>query len=207
MKKDESFAKRWSDRKQADDLDADEVLDAAPEAPEETVDPEKTDAEILEELGLKDPDDMVEGDDFSAFMSSAVPTRLRNRALRKLWIGNPILANVDGLVDYGEDFTDAATVIENMQTIYQVGKGMVQKVTEALDEIAGPEDDLDTDSEIGDETEPDEQISEAEEGDEIEEIRGDDTVEIPLEEPMQISREYPDIPAKKRMRFSFPDAS
>ena len=37
-----------------------------------------------------------------------------------------MLANVDMLVDYGEDFTDAATVVENLQTTYQVGKGMLE---------------------------------------------------------------------------------
>ena len=43
-------------------------------------------------------------------------------ALRRLWKVNPVLANVDGLVEYGEDFTDSATVVENLQTTYQVGK-------------------------------------------------------------------------------------
>ena len=41
-----------------------------------------------------------------------------------------MLANVDGLVDYGEDFTDAALVVENLQTAYQVGKGMLAHVEE-----------------------------------------------------------------------------
>ena len=43
---------------------------------------------------------------------------------------NPTLANLDGLIDYGEDYTDAATVIENMQTAYEVGKGMLAHVEE-----------------------------------------------------------------------------
>ena len=93
---------------------------------------EKTDIELLEELGLPDPDSMMMGDDFSAFMSKAVPDRLRRRALRRLWLANPALANLDGLLDYGEDFTDSATVIENMQTAYQVGKGMTEHVLEMV---------------------------------------------------------------------------
>ena len=92
---------------------------------------EKSDAEILQELNLPDPDDMQPGDDFSAFLKAAVPERLRRRALRKLWLSNPLLANVDGLVDYGEDFTDSAMVVESMQTAYQIGKGMLKHV-EAL---------------------------------------------------------------------------
>jgi hypothetical protein len=30
---------------------------------------------------------------------------------------------LDGLIDYGDDFTDAGTVVANMQTAYQVGRG------------------------------------------------------------------------------------
>ena len=90
----------------------------------------KSDEEILEELELPDPDQMEAGDDFSAFMSEIVPDRIRRRALRKLWLTNPTLANVDGLVDYGEDFTDATKVIENLQSTYQVGKGMLSHILE-----------------------------------------------------------------------------
>ncbi len=91
---------------------------------------DKTDDEILAELDLPDPDTLKMGDDFSAFMAKAVPDQIRRRALRTLWRSNPVLANVDMLVDYGEDFTDAATVVENMQTAYQVGKGMLKHVEE-----------------------------------------------------------------------------
>lgn len=91
---------------------------------------EKSDDEILADLALPNPDDMQSGDDFSAFLKAAVPERLRRRALRKLWLTNPTLANVDGLVDYGEDFTDSATVVEGMQTAYQVGKGMLKHLEE-----------------------------------------------------------------------------
>ncbi|NOD83691.1 DUF3306 domain-containing protein [Ruegeria sp. HKCCD6119] len=92
---------------------------------------EKDDAEILAEFNLPDPETLQPGDDVSGFMAKAVPDRLRRRALRRLWRLNPVLANVDGLVDYGEDYTDAACVIENMQTAYQVGKGMLAHI-EAL---------------------------------------------------------------------------
>ncbi len=91
---------------------------------------DKTDAEICEELGLPDPDTLEAGDDFRAFMARAVPERLRRRALRRLWLSNPALANLDGMIDYGEDFTDSACVIEGMQTAYQVGKGMLAHVQE-----------------------------------------------------------------------------
>ena len=86
------------------------------------------DAEALERLGLPDPDALGPGDDFAAFMNKLVPGRIRARALRRLWGTNPVLANLDALVEYGEDYTDAATVVENLTTAYQVGKGMLAHV-------------------------------------------------------------------------------
>ncbi|MEP3048109.1 MAG: DUF3306 domain-containing protein [Roseibium sp.] len=94
---------------------------------------EKSDAEILEELNLPDPETLTEKDDFSQFLSAAVPERLKRRALRRLWGLNPLFANLDGLVDYGEDYTDAATVISDLQTVYKVGRGMVDRFVEALE--------------------------------------------------------------------------
>ncbi len=99
---------------------------------------EKTDTEILNELGLNDPDAMQMGDDFSAFMNRAVPEHLRRRALRVLWRSNPVLANLDGLCDHNDDFSDAATVMPDMKTAYQVGKGMMKHVI-ALAEAAEAE--------------------------------------------------------------------
>jgi len=120
---DDSFLKRWSKRKLEDAPE--EVVEEAP-LPDPDLEFEgKTDEEILEALKLPDPETLKAGDNFMAFMNSAVPTRLRNRALRKLWVSNPVLANLDELLDYGEDFTDAATVVENLQTAYQVGRGFV----------------------------------------------------------------------------------
>ena len=123
----EGFLNRWSTRKQAArDDDVEPVLETVtePAAEEES---QKSDSQILEELGLKDPDDMAPGDDFSAFMATGIPERLRNRALRKLWLTNPVLANLDELVEYGEDYTDAATVVENLQTAYRIGKGFLRR--------------------------------------------------------------------------------
>ena len=121
----------WSRRKQAVEAEAEaEVaeLDAVEEQQLAEDQEAKTDTEILEELGLQDPDTMQAGDDFSAFMAKAVPTRLRNRALRKLWLSNPALANLDALLDYGEDFTKSERALEDFQTTYQVGKGLLAHV-------------------------------------------------------------------------------
>ena len=128
----------WSDRKAAVAAEAEAEV-AANEAAEveafEAEQAERTDEDILEELGLPDPDTLEEGADFKGFLNKNVPERIKTRALRRLWRLNPVLANVDGLVDYGEDYTDAACVVEGMQTAYQVGKGMLKHI-EALAEQA-----------------------------------------------------------------------
>ena len=123
----------WARRKAAVEAEAQQAeVQQAQEvaAAREAALAEKTDEELLEELGLPEPESLGPEDDFKAFLSDGVPQRLKTRALRCLWRSNPILANVDGLVDYGEDFTDASCVVENLQTAYQVGKGMLAHVEE-----------------------------------------------------------------------------
>ena len=85
---------------------------------------------------LPDIESLGAESDFTPFMQSKVPEFLRRRALRALWRLNPVLANVDGLVDYGEDYTDAAMVIDGMQTAYRVGKGFMtdEELAEQSDE-------------------------------------------------------------------------
>ena len=62
----------WSHRKAGVEAEA-QVAVQAQQAEEAAVleadQAEKTDIELLEELGLPDPDNMMMGDDFSAFMS------------------------------------------------------------------------------------------------------------------------------------------
>ena len=68
---------------------------------------EKDDAVILEQMGLPDPAAMKAGDDFTGFMSREVPEHLRRQALRTLWRSNPVLACVDGLNEYDDDYRAA----------------------------------------------------------------------------------------------------
>ena len=123
----------WSRRKAAvaaETLAEEHAAEQAEAALREAALEERTDADILAELELPDPDTLERGDDFQAFLASTVPARIRTRALRRLWATNPVLATVDGLVDYGGDFTDASCVIDKLQTAYQVGRGMTKHVEE-----------------------------------------------------------------------------
>lgn len=130
------FLGRWSRLKRTR-VDEDEA--PAPAAPAvsddasagEQAQPPKSDDELLAELGLPHPDTLAAGDDFSAFMAKAVPEHLRRMALRKLWTSNPVLACLDDLVDYADDYTDAALAVEQLSTGYRVGRGFLP---ESVDE-------------------------------------------------------------------------
>ncbi|HHI69864.1 MAG TPA: DUF3306 domain-containing protein, partial [Rhodobacteraceae bacterium] len=131
---------RWSRRRAAVQAEAEaeaRTRQQAEAAAQQAAMAEKTDTEILAELGLPDPETMQPGDDFSGFMQVIVPERIRKLALRKLWRSNPVLANVDHLVDYGEDFTKEGTLGVAVKTAYQVGKGMLKHVDET--EASGEE--------------------------------------------------------------------
>ncbi len=156
---------------------------------------EKTDAEILAELELPDPDTLEMGDDFSAFMAKAVPDRIRRRALRTLWRSNPVLANVDMLVDYGEDFTDSAMVVENMQTAYQVGKGMLKHIEEMARQAEERENPPEVEDVVKEELEEEDVLLSA-----IEE-ENQDTDILELEPEADDEDEIYTIPTPRRMKF------
>lgn len=158
------------------------------------------DVEILAKLNLPNPDDLALGDDVSGFMAKAVPDRLRRRALRRLWRLNPVLANVDGLVDYGEDFTDAATVIENMQTTYQVGKGMLAHIQEMARQAAVDKaDDKEAEAEPTPAAQPEPEIPVISAA---LAKSNDDIPEPDKAEPVETETQYATA-APRRMRFEF----
>ena len=72
---------------------------------------------------LPDIDTLNAESDFTAFMKKGVPKALRRQALRKLWASDPVFNIIDGMEEYGEDYTDAASVIEGMKSAWEVGKG------------------------------------------------------------------------------------
>ncbi|MDH5453119.1 MAG: DUF3306 domain-containing protein [Paracoccaceae bacterium] len=161
---------------------------------------EKTDAQILEELGLKDPDDMIAGDDFAAFMRASVPERLRRRALRVLWRSNPVLANLDGLLDHDDDFSDAATIMPDMKSAYQVGKGMLHHVQEMarqaenLTDMAEAATDDIINADVAEEIEAEPVMMLA---DEATDRNPEDAPKEDIAEPEQVQ------PLRRHMRFAF----
>jgi hypothetical protein len=149
---DAGFFSRWSRRKReaepeddtsepaetaeiADDLPAadlpgdDTDLEAAAEEEDPELEANRLAAEAV------DIDALTYADDFKIFLKSGVPVALRQRALRKLWRSNPILANVDGLNDYDEDFTNPAHKV--YKSLWQVGKGFLNDAEIAAQKASG----------------------------------------------------------------------
>ena len=131
------FLSRWSARKSQivkgedvpDEVPAPEIADDA--AVEDDEDAALTDAELLEKYDLPDPETITEESGLERFLNGeGLPGRVRQMALRRLWRLNPLFGVIDDMVEYGEDYTDAATVIEGMKTAYTVGKGYAKEVVE-----------------------------------------------------------------------------
>ena len=131
------FLSRWSDRKNQIAKGGDVPDEGpAPEIAEDIIiedeeDAALTDAELLEKYDLPDPEVVTEESGLEQFLNGrGLPGRVRQMALRRLWRLNPLFGVVDDMVEYGEDYTDAATVIEGMKTAYTVGKGYAKEVVE-----------------------------------------------------------------------------
>lgn len=115
---------------------------------------ERSDDELLCELELPRPEAVDSAELLQRFMRSALPRRLKQQALRQFWARKPVLACLDGLVDYADDYTDAATCVPDLQTSYQVGKGLlahIEATAREVEEPAGEVADANADSEPDDE--------------------------------------------------------
>ena len=159
---DQGFLQRWSARKidarAGTDVDASQV-DDAPDSSDVIGDQPDEGDEATPAAGpppdlshLPDVDTLDAASDYTGFLGENVPEDLAKMAMRKLWRSDPVLANIDGLNDYDEDFSMIGMVSEVVKTAYQVGKGYVT----ADDEI-----DAESDAEIndGDETQIDDDVT------------------------------------------------
>lgn len=99
--------------------EASEAVEAAAEAPE-----------------LPDPDSLGLDADFSAFMRAGVSRAVQRRALRRLWSLDPVFANVDGLVEYNDDFSDAAKRAGSLRHTAHAARRLAGRVLERVDQAA-----------------------------------------------------------------------
>lgn len=120
--------------------------EAVPDMPEDTLPPGAadqqaepdeeaalSDEELLAKYGVDDPEVIEDEDKLDSLLQGQFPDRIRQMALRRMWRLNPLFRFADEMVEYGENYTDAATVIDGMQTAYQVGKGYLQKAFDAVE--------------------------------------------------------------------------
>jgi hypothetical protein len=120
--REQGFARRWSRRKQA----AREVARRDPAAKAD--EPPAPAASDGEELAPRAPalppvEELTAESDYTPFLAREVPAELRRMALRKLWRSDPVLANLDGLNDYDEDFASLGAG-KLVRTAYRIGKGL-----------------------------------------------------------------------------------
>lgn len=124
------WARRKEDVRKAEDAEA-EALEAEEKA-EGEVEPEteeeamallaERDPELAEQIAGVDLDNLSYEDDFTVFMKTKVPDIIRRKALSKLWLSHPLLANLDGLNEYDEDYTQAADAAEMVRKAFEAAR-------------------------------------------------------------------------------------
>jgi hypothetical protein len=147
---DEGFLQRWSRRKAearsaaiTGPADASVAAAGRPASLEPTSEPAQGEPAPIAPEDLPDIDSLDASSDFSVFMRPGVPEHLRTQALRKLWRADPIFSKLDGLVEYGEDYTIPSWPKGAISTAYQIGRGFVteiEKVEAAGEQPPPPEE-------------------------------------------------------------------
>lgn len=128
---DSSMLSRWAKRKAAV-REAEEAETVAEEPVVEEQEPEteeqamalleERDPELAEQISGMDLDKLSYDDDFTLFMKTKVPDIIRRKALSKLWLSQPLLANLDGLNEYDEDYTQAADAAEMVRKAFEAAR-------------------------------------------------------------------------------------
>lgn len=141
----EGFLSAWSRRKlaarrkQADTVvDPDEPDALAPLAESEaeavSEEPVELDGELVDDdfiANLPSIEDITEKTDLTPFMRRGVPLGLRNAALRKVWMLNPLIRDhVDAALDYAWDWNAPGGVPGGGGTL--TGEGVAQMVRNVL---------------------------------------------------------------------------
>lgn len=135
---DERFLSRWSRLKRRPET-AERPVDP-PAAPLPAAVPaERQEREEPQEVpALPEPESLAHDADWTVFLRKDAPVDLQRRALRRLWRMDPVYANLDGLVDYDDDFHDPKFTTGVVKTLFQVGRGMVVPADEQAKELPAP---------------------------------------------------------------------
>ncbi len=132
---DANLLSRWSRRKRAA-RDGGAVEAEARTVPATVKEPADAEAIAAREAELEanrktaeavDLTKLDETVDFSVFMKAGVPALLRKQAMAALWRSHPVYANVDGLVDYGDDFGSPDLIMKTFKSAWQSGRGYLKE--------------------------------------------------------------------------------
>lgn len=182
----ETFLKRWSRRKQTDEAEltdpsvSDEKSENREREQSNEISASEKEAEEKEMVENREAAEAINLEtlnyesDFGPFMKKGVPEVLKNLAMRKLWTSNPILANVDGLNDYDENFADPALNV--FKSNWKVGRGFLTEEDDekerlrklALEEDQNPKEESASESE---EADIEDQLSDEQTPEEIDEVQ------------------------------------
>ena len=130
----ENFLDRWAKRKadvreaelREKDTDVVAAVDAETAIFSDDADgPPPADEPDGSELTAEDVKKLDKDSDFTAFLKAAVPAEIKRLALKKLWASDPAYNVVDGLVEYGEDYSQLHVNVGPIKSAYQAGKGYV----------------------------------------------------------------------------------
>jgi hypothetical protein len=143
---DAGFLARWSRRKRMTEAEAtatDPTIEPVEDAEAIAARDAAEAARIAEEEENRAAAEAIDlstlgyGDDFSLFLKRGVPEALRRDALRRFFASDPLLANLDGLNDYDQDFNDPAQLI--YRSIRDPVRGFVDDVVEAVRPTGEPD--------------------------------------------------------------------
>lgn len=206
----ESRLQRWARKKAEAGKQAEQSPppvtepEPTPEEQELAINEALPEHELLEKYGLPNPETIELGTDITGFMRKEIPEFLRRKALRGLWKSNPVLAVLDGLNDYDEDYTLASTAGQTVTSLYKVGEGLVDKAKKAADVV----EDQSAEQAQSSLAQPDSTIAEDPEMDNI--LEHEETVtptELPEQQLAQQeasqSDEAPEPRFRPRMRFDY----
>ncbi|MDX6752256.1 DUF3306 domain-containing protein [Geminicoccaceae bacterium 1502E] len=87
-------------------------------APERAFDP----------ASLPPVESLTASSDYRDFLRAEVPAQLRRQALRHLWRSDPVFANLDGLLEHGEDYSTLGMVETKVSSAWKLGRGFAEEL-------------------------------------------------------------------------------
>jgi hypothetical protein len=119
------FLRRWSRLKRKSRENAPPPAAEPTQAPATATASEREAPPATAEQPVLPPlESLTKDSDFTPFLRAGVPEALRKEALRRLYASDPVFANLDGLVDYAEDFGALFRAEGAIATAYRVLQGM-----------------------------------------------------------------------------------